>query len=157
MQVYVSEKYKFVFIRQPKSSSTAVLHGLEALVCDGTLRKGGCSSDQLRRVTNPRKDISRDQWKDFFVFTVVRNPWIRMLSAYSMFNEGFLHRYVAIHMIFVCNSLKIATMSMQLVIVASAGTVFVTMLLYHSNECGVFLHLKFRVLWGVSFCPFYHL
>lgn len=48
-------------------------------------------------------------------------------------------------------------MSIQLVIVASAGTVFVMMLLYHSNECGVFLHLNFRVLSGASFCPFYHL
>ena len=75
----------------------------------GTLRKGGCFSDQLRRRTNPREAISRAQWKDFFVFTVVRNPWTRMLCAFNMFNEGFLHRF-AMHMIFckrlVYNSLK---------------------------------------------------
>ena len=51
------------------------------------------ASVQARSSANP-EDIDDHAWNNFFVFTVVRNPWTRMLSAYKMFNRAKLRNYV---------------------------------------------------------------
>lgn len=33
------------------------------------------------------------KWEEYFVFTIVRNPWLRGLSAYTMFTGNFLRKY----------------------------------------------------------------
>ena len=101
VQVYVSKKHKFIYIRQPKSSSTSVMLGLVREFCHRHKRENEktnhpihkhCDSEEFFKVPNPRAAIDSEQWKDFFVFTVVRNPWTRMLSAYNMFNNNWSHR-----------------------------------------------------------------
>ena len=83
MQVYISNKWKFIYIRQPKSSSSTILEMIRSWC------KGRCSRDDLHAVDN----VSDDIWKSYFVFTFVRNPWTRMLSAYGMFQRHHLRRY----------------------------------------------------------------
>jgi Sulfotransferase family len=86
--VHVSDRWRFVYIRQPKSSSTAVLHAIKQQLCGLPDGKGECQPDELRHVTSLDNQI----WQDYFVFTFVRNPWTRMLSAYKMFMQHFLRR-----------------------------------------------------------------
>ena len=48
-----------------------------------------CKPDEFAEVQQHLPDRI---WNEYFVFTVVRNPWVRMLSAYNMFNKYFLHK-----------------------------------------------------------------
>lgn len=86
LQVYVSDKWKFIYIRQPKSSSSSVLIALTQQLC-----RGQCKSNELRAVTK----LDEKKWEEYFVFTFVRNPWTRLLSAYHMFNGKHLRRCAA--------------------------------------------------------------
>ena len=90
-QVHVSHKWKFIFVRQPKASSTAVMVAIKKQLCGLSSAKHGlqCKPDEFREVQQRLPD---KLWQEYFVFTVVRNPWVRMLSAYHMFNKTFLRR-----------------------------------------------------------------
>ena len=48
-----------------------------------------CQADEFVEV---KQRLPDEVWRNYFVFTVVRNPWNRMLSAFNMFNYRFLHR-----------------------------------------------------------------
>ena len=93
VQVYISERWRFIYIRQPKSSSTAVLFAIRRL-CLANGGKKGCERDQFRKVAR-EEYIGDETWKDFFVFTFIRNPWTRLLSGYKMFDHNFLRRCVS--------------------------------------------------------------
>jgi hypothetical protein len=85
VQVYVSDRYKFLYIRQPKSSSTAVLGAIKGQLCGGK-----CDKDQLRPLHIHR--VPDDIWNEYLVFTFVRNPWTRILSSYKFLHSHFLRR-----------------------------------------------------------------
>lgn len=82
----MSATWKFIYLRQPKSSSSAVIGSIKTQLC-----KGICGHKDLY----PEKDMVAlsKLWDSYFVFTVVRNPWTRALSAYTMFSRGVLHKY----------------------------------------------------------------
>ena len=80
MQVYVSHKYKVVYLRQPKSSSSTILAAMHQSFCDGRKK---CLDEELTRFKHPNAQV----WRDYFVFTVVRNPYARMVSAYNMMSS----------------------------------------------------------------------
>eukprot|EP00892_Ulva_mutabilis_P000786 jgi/Ulvmu1/10708/UM067_0034.1 len=84
-QVYVSDEWRFIYVRNPKSSSTALLKAITEQLCEGE-----CTEAQLK--LRASLDILAPKWEAYFVFTVVRNPWTRALSAYTMFNSHFLFR-----------------------------------------------------------------
>jgi hypothetical protein len=84
VQVWVSDKFKFIYVRQPKSSSSAVMFAISQQLCEGRV----CSRDELR----PAFTLEEIPWDKYFVFTFVRNPWTRILSAYHMFNDKHLRR-----------------------------------------------------------------
>jgi hypothetical protein len=92
LQVYQSDKWEFIFIRQPKSSSTAVLHSITTSLCIHSAADGeaGCEPNELRLVDSVKTEV----WQKYFVFTFVRNPWTRLLSAYRMFHQFFLRKCV---------------------------------------------------------------
>jgi len=71
-QMFVSRAYGVVFVRQPKSASSAILEAARAAFSDFEEHTGGAL---------PR---------GFYVFTFVRNPWTRALSAHRMMNTIFL-------------------------------------------------------------------
>lgn len=72
-------------MRNPKASSTAILAAIKNQLCGGT-----CSEEQFTRVRLMSQ--LEPKWESYFVFTVVRNPWLRSLSAYTMFTDNFLRR-----------------------------------------------------------------
>ena len=84
-QVFVSIKYKFIYIRQPKASSTSLMAVMNTLYCGG--RK--CKTHEFTQVSEA-ETLSSAMWRSYFVFTVVRNPIARMISAYLMFTRYFL-------------------------------------------------------------------
>lgn len=92
MQVYMSRKWKFIFVRQPKSSSTAILHAISNQLCAVNDGDPECDPNEFKQV-NSVEELDHE-WQSYFVFTVVRNPWIRMLSAHTMFNKHFLFKCV---------------------------------------------------------------
>lgn len=84
--MHISHKWKFIFVRQPKSSSTAIMVAIKSQLCGLVDGVGECAPDEFTSAN----DVTDEQWRDYFVFTVVRNPWIRMLSAHTMFTKHFL-------------------------------------------------------------------
>jgi len=48
-----------------------------------------CAGSDLK--LTPVTQIPRNVWKSFFVFTVVRNPWLRLASSYTFLHRRFLH------------------------------------------------------------------
>ena len=85
LQIYVSDTWKFIYIRQPKASSSSMLHAIRSQLCGGTCRPPLFYQEQ-------DKAKIQAKWEEYFVFTIVRNPWTRALSAYSMFNRGVLFK-----------------------------------------------------------------
>lgn len=85
-QVIVSDAHKFLYVRQPKSASTAVTNAIKDTFC-GT--PAHCSHEEFR-VTDSHS-VPDDLWQNYFVFTVVRNPWTRSASAFTMMNTHFLY------------------------------------------------------------------
>ena len=71
-QTFVSHAYGVIFARQPKSASTAIMDAAKAAFPDFSEHTGG---------PLPR---------EYYVFTFVRNPWTRALSAHRMMNTIFL-------------------------------------------------------------------
>ena len=71
-----------------------MLNAIKA-VCAGFHGKSECDKDQFRSVH--AQDIDDQTWNDFFVFTFVRNPWTRMLSAYKMFTRTLLRKCAFIY------------------------------------------------------------
>jgi Sulfotransferase family len=88
VQVYISDKWKFIYVRQPKSSSTAVLHAIKKQLCGLADGNGDCRTEDFRQIS----DLEEHKWRSYFVFTFVRNPWLRVLSAHKMFSLIFLRR-----------------------------------------------------------------
>jgi hypothetical protein len=90
MQVWISRKWRFIFIRQPKSSSTAIMVAIKSQLCGlvDPENYDRCQLDEFKVAGA----IPEETWRDFFVFTVVRNPWTRMLSAHNMFRKHFLKK-----------------------------------------------------------------
>ncbi len=81
-QLYVSHKYRAVFVRQPKSASTAILQAAKAAFCDTR----SCHRDEFAEVKALRPHV----FADYAVFTFVRNPWTRAVSAYRMMHKWIL-------------------------------------------------------------------
>ena len=78
LQVFVNHDYHFIYIRQPKSSSSTILSLLSKVFWNSTTTK----------MTS--YDVPADLWKQYFVFTVIRNPWSRMASAFFHMNNRHL-------------------------------------------------------------------
>ena len=81
MQLFISHLHKMIYIRQPKSSSTAILAALEATFPGEHGAKAFTTVDS----------IEDHVWREYFVFTWVRNPFTRAISAFDMMNSLFLY------------------------------------------------------------------
>ena len=72
----INNKHKFIFIHIPKTGGHSVdKFFLERSMVDDT--KWHCTSNQIM------KFIGDETWNSYFSFTIVRNPWDRMVSEYS--------------------------------------------------------------------------
>lgn len=67
-----------------------MITAIKTQLCGLADEKEDCEPDEFRLAAD--EDINSHIWEDFFVFTFVRNPWTRMLSAYKMFQQFFLKK-----------------------------------------------------------------
>lgn len=72
---FVSQRFQFIYIRQPKSGSTAIERAMSRTICGTALLKE-CSTTALAKLHDATSSDETKQrwWRSFFVFTFVRNP-----------------------------------------------------------------------------------
>ncbi|PRW20331.1 pumilio-like protein isoform A [Chlorella sorokiniana] len=81
---YVNHKYKVIFIIHPKSASTAIKRYMQL-----------CRIQQTESCLSPLDDAAQleplgDKWHEYFVFTFVRNPWVRAFSSWKFLRQGYM-------------------------------------------------------------------
>ena len=87
----ISHKYKFIYIRIPKTGSTSVEQFLISIDPDcirsdeTTPPYGHHTASQLKRI------VGDEVWSEYFTFTFVRNPYDWIASQYS-YNMQYYHR-----------------------------------------------------------------
>ena len=79
----ISPKYKFVFIATPKTGSTTIHKTLLNCVKDKNLINESKVHLGSKHKSCPKLIEQYPQYKDYFKFAFVRNPWDRVVSWYS--------------------------------------------------------------------------
>ena len=79
----ISPKYKFVFIANTKTGSTAIHKTLLKYVKDKNLINESTLSLGDKHLSCPKLIEQYPQYKNYFKFSFVRNPWDRVVSWYS--------------------------------------------------------------------------
>lgn len=92
----ISYKYKYIYIDIPKTGCTAIQNYL--LENDNTCEQGWIEIEGRRikidshTKTSDIKEIMGDKFDDFTVFTFIRNPKSRSVSAYFFYRNGNMMR-----------------------------------------------------------------
>ena len=83
----ISKKYKCIFVHIPKTGGTSVENILKDRI-EPSLT--GDRSQEISCHWNIAKYKKKNNtaFEDYFKFTVVRNPWARLLSGYTYFRNG---------------------------------------------------------------------
>jgi Sulfotransferase family len=87
-QIFVNHDYKFFYLRHPKSASTSIMNLFG--VCDPADDRGPNVPNRtscMRLYNKEEIDINDTTaysalWKEYLVFTAVRNPFSRLLSTH---------------------------------------------------------------------------
>lgn len=84
-------RYKYIYIRSPKSASTSIVNVLGE--CDNVRTRGyNSSSCMALHFYWPKSVLEMESlqqmWKDYFVFGFVRNPWRRAYSLYKYIHSN---------------------------------------------------------------------
>ena len=79
----ISPKYKFVFIASSKTGSTTIHKTLLKYVKDKNLINESTLSLGDKHLSCPKLIEQYPQYKNYFKFSFVRNPWDRVVSWYS--------------------------------------------------------------------------
>jgi len=78
--VYISHRYRFIFIENPKSGSTSILNALQKSLNEKFQRE---MFPQVAHITpyELKKKISPDTWRDYLKVTTTRDPFDRFCSS----------------------------------------------------------------------------
>ena len=80
----MSHKYKFIYIHVLKSGGSAIKHFLKRGLCQVPGLHDECKNDETYYFTGQSCNDMVREHPDYFVWAMVRNPFSRMYSAYSM-------------------------------------------------------------------------
>lgn len=80
----VSQKGKFIFVHVQKNAGISVEKVLKDRFSDARHWHG-----RHGHVINGIEEIGRESWDAYFSFSIVRNPWDRMVSWYSMIQREY--------------------------------------------------------------------
>lgn len=78
-----NNEYKVMYLRQPKTGSSTLMQYFPIL---------GLNFTQLKSHNGLTDDEAARLFADYFVFTTVRNPWARAVSAYKHVKLTLLDR-----------------------------------------------------------------
>jgi hypothetical protein len=78
-------KKRFIFVHIPKTAGSSLSHAL------------GLDWQNHKDIARYKKELSPSIFDDFFKFTVVRNPWARLVSEYSFQSRLSGHRASKLH------------------------------------------------------------
>ena len=86
----VSDKYKCIYFHNAKAGGSSIEQLIRPITYyndkyDAKVRYAPqhLPCEELKKLIPPEK------WRDYFKFTVIRNPWDRALSDYFWNNRGF--------------------------------------------------------------------
>lgn len=81
----ISEQGKFIFIHVHKTSGMSIEKVLKTHFHD-------CQTWHGRHgfASNGIQEIGRQKWDEYFCFAFVRNPWVRMVSWYTLQTKNLL-------------------------------------------------------------------
>lgn len=88
----ICEKYKVIFIHIPKTGGTSLTHMFNMFEYGGAIQNMSRSKSIDKRHQGARslKEEFPEYFKNFFKFTIIRNPWSRLYSAYIMYYSNIL-------------------------------------------------------------------
>lgn len=80
----INHEYKCIFVHIPRTSGTSIESefGVDMDFKDG--KKAIFSSDKHLKSSEIFRSIDEHLWKSYFKFTLVRNPWDRVISIFNM-------------------------------------------------------------------------
>ena len=77
----INHKYKYIFIRQPKNASSSINRALLTHMTSPSYPEYNCMfNDGV--LSDEYKSGEMDKYHDYTVFTVVRNPWDKLVSGW---------------------------------------------------------------------------
>jgi hypothetical protein len=84
----VSDKYKCIFLHVPKTGGSTIENILKPISLYGPYR-GNTLAPQHLIYNDIQKFIPQDKFKSYWKFTMVRNPWDRIVSDYHWNSRGY--------------------------------------------------------------------
>ena len=141
VQAWVSHKYKFIYVRMLKAASSTILLTLFEHICSkpGEVGIARCEPDELVEFRSGKLEDSEAAevdrwWKEYFVFSFIRNPWSRLSSAYFMFTSRDLMHRCAIA------PLRAGSMCWRRIRRARAGAMWLTLVCRTGHGCACTKH-----------------
>ena len=85
----ISNQYRCLFVHIPKTAGSSIEAAL------GWFKEFTYGVQDHRAIGELREEVSRVDFRDYFKFTFVRNPWDRVVSWYKNVLEDPVHREVS--------------------------------------------------------------
>jgi len=82
-----SDQYRFIFVHVQKTGGSSVTKALEDVIPDALRRPHGKLSGGMNKhifAVNLQPKFYSSEWRGYFKFAFVRNPWSRLVSWYNM-------------------------------------------------------------------------
>jgi hypothetical protein len=83
--IIICPERKFVYMKATKTAGTSVLRGVLEQKVSGIIHQ----KDNPQEFQSWIDGITDDTLNDYFIFTIIRNPWDRVVSIASYFNIPF--------------------------------------------------------------------